>query len=437
MRRNWQQGISNLALSMLGLALFGWIIGVGMQLLLIGLIGYVAWSSYQMVRLHQWLDGTGGSEPPESHGMWGVIFDGIHDLQRKQKKSRKRLRKVLRRVQQSLGALRDGVVMIDSNRCLEWWNSAAGELLGFRAPQDANQYITNLLRDPQFIEYFAGGDYSEPLEIRSPVNREIVVQLQITRYGKNDYLMLARDMSRIHQLEQVRRDFVANVSHELKTPLTVIRGYLETLLEQKDDLPGRTLECMAAMESQAMRMHTLIDDLLYLSRLENVKGNGHSSVPLRPLLERISRDVRPLADGKNQSLSLEMEGDPALTGYEGELYSAFSNLAMNSVKYTGKGGQISIRVFQQDGSLLVEFRDTGIGIEYEHLCRLTERFYRVDKSRSVASGGTGLGLAIVKHVLLRHNADLDIRSEPGVGSTFTCRFPPQRIVQDAVPDSAA
>lgn len=438
MRRSWKESVTNLVLAALGLALFGWMIGVGTRLLLVGLLGYLAWSTYQMVRLHRWLEGKTGSEPPESHGMWGTIFDGINDLQRKQKKSRKRLRKVLRRVQSSLGALRDGVVMIDSNRCLEWWNEAASRLLGLRERQDRGQLITNLLREPAFIEYFHKGDFSEPLEFRSPANRSIVLLAQITKYGKNDFLMLVRDVSRIHQLEQVRRDFVANVSHELKTPLTVIRGYLETLLEANSGMPERTADCLEAMESQALRMHTLIDDLLYLSRLENPAGSAQPEpVPLRPLLDRICRDIRPLATGKGQAIELDIENDFSLMGYEGELYSAFSNLAMNSVRYTGNGGQIQIRVCGNQDALLVEFRDNGIGIEFEHLRRLTERFYRVDKSRSVASGGTGLGLAIVKHVLLRHDADLAIESEPDVGSTFTCRFPKSRVAQLAAPDTAA
>lgn len=438
MQRDWRTGVSELCFVFLALAGIGWFLDLGNWLLLGALLIYFVWSNYQLIRLHRWLDGLAGSEPPDSSGLWGAVFDRIFELQRKQKKSRKRLRKNLARFHQSMSALRDGVVMVDGDHCLQWWNGAASSLMGFKLPEDRGQKIANLLRDPTFNSYYRKGDYSEPLEIRSPAHIHKTLQIQITDYGKNDRLMLIRDTSLIQQLEQVRSEFVANVSHELKTPLTVIRGYLENLLESNAEFQPAVRQGMNQMQSQALRMQHLIDDLLYLSRLESTEHESDKGqVPLHALLEQIRADFQPLADKKQQTISVDASLDTALNGQESELYSAFSNLTSNALKYSGDGGHIEIFTeTMPNGDLCVAFRDDGIGIDAECLPRLTERFYRVDKSRSIASGGTGLGLAITKHVLLRHGGSLEIESRFNQGSCFRCRFPAEAVSTQMLEDPA-
>ncbi len=428
MRRHWRTGVTQLVLGLCLLMLLGAPFGASLTLLFLGLLGYASWSTWQLVRLHRWLDGRGGGDPPESYGMWGDVFDGIYTLQKKQKKSRKRLRKIAFRVRDSLSSLRDGVIMLDSERSLEWWNEAATEMFGFRDPQDKGQHITNLVRAPVFLQYFSKGDFSDPLEMESARASGRFLQIHITEFARADHLVLVRDITRLHALEQMRRDFVANLSHELKTPLTVLRGYLETLMAA-DTLPERSLqEIVDEMHRQGERMDHLIRDLLFLSRLENEDRPTLSQpVCLPQLLERVVRDARVIAENKQQQVTLQLESAADILGSESELYSAFSNLITNAVKYSPPGSRIEVVTRDTSNSLEVIFLDNGTGIDFQHLNRLTERFYRVDKHRSVEAGGTGLGLAIVKHVLLRHEAHLIIRSEVGEGSEFICRFSGSRV----------
>lgn len=432
MQRHWRDGIIQLALGLALLTALGLFLDATLVMLFLGTLGYASWSTWQLVRLHRWLDGRGGSDPPESYGLWGDIFDGIYALQKKQKKSRKRLRKIVSRVRESLAALRDGVIMLDAERGLEWWNSAAAEMFGFREPMDKGQHITNLVREPAFTQYFSSGDFSEPLEVESPRQAGRYLQVHITEFAKNDHLVIIRDVTRLRALEEMRRDFVANLSHELKTPLTVIRGYLETLLSMENMPAAKMQDILTEMERQGERMDHLVRDLLFLSRLENDERPSLTQpIHLAGVLERVVRDARSLADAKHQEVHLMIESSTDILGCEGELYSAFSNLLMNAVKYSQEGGRIELVVRDAPNSLEVVVRDNGPGIEFQHLNRLTERFYRVDKHRSVDAGGTGLGLAIVKHVLLRHEAHLIIRSEPGRGSEFICRFSGTRLQRAA------
>jgi two-component system phosphate regulon sensor histidine kinase PhoR len=319
--------------------------------------------------------------------------------------------------------------MLDSEGNLEWWNRAAETLLGLKTPQDGGQPVTNLVRHPRFKEYFEQENHLEPLEIPSPVNDHLRVQLHITRYGNNEHLMLVRDVTRIHQLEQMRKDFVANVSHELRTPLTVITGYVETLLDNVDGINPRWARALQQMHQQSERMQTLLNDLLLLAKLEATDYPSESQpVSIEPLLRSIHSDATALSGQRGQQISLEAEPGVRLKGSEAELRSAFSNLIFNAVKYTRDGGQIRIRWWSDAQGAHLSVQDTGIGIDAKHVPRLTERFYRVDSSRASNTGGTGLGLAIVKHVLLRHRGCLEITSVLGHGSTFTCHFPPNQVV---------
>lgn len=402
--------------------------------LAIGLGLYLAWTLKQLLHLHRWLKHQKPDEPPpEATGLWGDVFDSIYLIQRRDKHARERLQAVIDRAQESTAALRDGVIMLDSDANLEWWNNAAETLLGLKAPSDGGHPITNLVRNPRFFEYFHAQNFAEPLEISSPIQDRVRLQVTVTRYGNNEHLLIVRDITRIFQLEQMRKDFVANVSHELRTPLTVITGYLETLLDNSEGINPRWLRALQQMQTQGVRMQTLLNDLLLLAKLEATDyPSDNQPVAVEPLLKVIRSDALALSGARKHSISVEAEPGLYLKGSEPELRSAFSNLVFNAVKYTPDNGRIVVRCWQDRKGAYVSVKDSGIGIEAQHISRLTERFYRVDSSRNSNTGGTGLGLAIVKHVLLRHRARMEITSVPGHGSTFTCHFAPAQVTLRAL-----
>ncbi len=430
MNPNWRGALVRRLLLLLAVCgLIGLITGQYAWALAIGLGAYLLWHLKQLLRLHAWLrERQPDDAPPEGYGLWGEVFDSIYHLQRRDQRVRGRLQAVIDRVQESTAALRDAVIMLDSEGNLEWWNRAAEQLLGLKTPQDSGQAITNLVRHPRFKEYFEAGQYQEALEIPSPINDRQRLQLQITRYGNNEHLMFVRDVTRLHQLEQMRKDFVANVSHELRTPLTVISGYLETLLDNVEEVNPRWLRALQQMQQQGSRMQNLLNDLLLLAKLEATDyPSDNQPVAMDLLLLSIRNDAQALSGSRNHRISLEADHQVRLKGSEAELRSAFSNLVFNAVKYSPEESEIRIRWWADEQGGHFSVADSGIGIEAKHLPRLTERFYRVDSSRASNTGGTGLGLAIVKHVLLRHRARLDITSVPGKGSTFTCHFPAQQL----------
>lgn len=430
MNQDWRGAMARrLLLLLVGCGLVGLITGEYAWALAIGLGGYLLWHLKQLLRLHKWLRERQPDEaPPEGYGLWGEIFDNIYHLQRRDQRVRGRLQAVIDRVQESTAALRDAVIMLDAEGNLEWWNRAAEQLLGLKTPQDSGQSIANLVRHPRFKEYFEAGNYQEALELPSPINDRMRLQLQITQYGNHEHLMLVRDVTRLHQLEQMRKDFIANVSHELRTPLTVITGYLETLLDNVEDVNPRWLRALQQMQQQGSRMQNLLNDLLLLAKLEATDyPSDNQPVAVDLLLLSIKNDAQALSGARNHRISLEADSQIRLKGSEAELRSAFSNLVFNAVKYSPEDSEIRIRWWGDEQGGHFSVADSGIGIEAKHLPRLTERFYRVDSSRASNTGGTGLGLAIVKHVLLRHRARLDITSLVGKGSTFTCHFPPQQV----------
>jgi two-component system, OmpR family, phosphate regulon sensor histidine kinase PhoR len=426
LNRNWHAVLVRHLLLLTGACLLaGLLTGYYGLCLAIGLGAYLANTLRQLLRLQHWLSHQQGEEPPpEAHGLWGDVFDSIYNLQRRDSRVRARLQGVIDRVQESTSALRDAVIMLDSDGNLEWWNPAAQTLLGLKTPQDAGQPVTNLVRHPRFKDYFEAEHYAEPLEMRSPLNDRVRLQFMITRYGNNEHLMVVRDVTRIHQLEQMRKDFIANVSHELRTPLTVITGYLETLLDNAGHLNPRWLRALQQMQQQGSRMQSLLNDLLLLAKLEatDYPSDNHP-VNIQGMLQSVVNDATALSGERHHQILLQASPRLCMKGSEPELRSAFSNLVFNAVKYTPDNGQVRVRWWQDDNGLHLSVQDSGIGIEGKHIPRLTERFYRVDSSRSSSTGGTGLGLAIVKHVLLRHKGQLEITSVPGKGSTFTCHFP--------------
>lgn len=423
----WTNELWRLAYLVIGLGVLGWLLGAPGWGLAAGLGLYVYLHLRHLRALYVWLTHHPHETPPVGAGVWGDLFDRLYKYQKTQRQSQARLRDIIRRVQDSCEAMRDAVVMLDRHGDLEWWNTAAAQMLGFQTPHDRGQHITNFLRDPRFVAYFNARDYREPLTLASPIRDDVTLQYQVTLFGDNERLVMARDISRLHRLEQMRRDFVANVSHELRTPLTVLTGYLETYLDQADQVPPRWQRGLGQMQEQTQRMQNLVEDLLLLSKLETDQTRDDPApMDMATLLENIRDDAANLCAGSHE-IALDIHTDHCLLGDEGEMRSAVSNLVFNAVRYTPPGSTVTLRWKTWKEGAAVEVEDDGDGIDPVHLPRLTERFYRVDKGRSAANGGTGLGLAIVKHVLLRHDAHLDIDSHPGRGALFRCVFPATRV----------
>jgi two-component system phosphate regulon sensor histidine kinase PhoR len=324
--------------------------------------------------------------------------------------------------------LPDGVVLLDGSDKIEWCNTTAENQLGLALKQDHGQPISYLVRHTDFITYLRDQDYSEPIKLKSWRNPEVTLEIQLVPFGANQKLLICRDITQLEKLEHMRRDFIANVSHELRTPLTVVGGFLETLMDMDGKMPKEIRNYFNLMQEQTARMRHLVEDLLTLSQLENSQTVPQDmEIDVEALLASVMNEARSLSNGRHR-LSLDMDPGLCLTGAMEELHSAFGNLVSNAVRYTPENGEITLswKLRGQEGVFSV--RDTGIGIEQQHIDRLTERFYRVDRSRSRETGGTGLGLSIVKHILTRHQARLEIQSEPGKGSTFSAVFPKARLV---------
>ncbi len=412
--------------------------GIGLGAIVLGslsgrwiLCGLVALALYlgshllQVYRLERWLREPRDLEPPEARGVWGEIYHYLHRGQRQTRAAQRRLQSLLNRFQESAAVLPDAIVVLNAEGHIEWLNQAAVRLLGLDPAQDRGHDVTNLLRQPALVSYVRGAHYDRPIEIPSPVDESRYLQALIVPYGKEERLLIVRDVTELRRLEQVRRDFVANVSHELRTPLTVVAGYLETMAEIKDlEWAG----AVQAMRQQTTRMQHIVEDLLFLARLESseVRALETQSVPVSEVIATIIEEARQLSAGQHR-IEARLDERLWLLGRRNELHSAFSNIMFNAVRYTPAGGRIAVSWRADEGGAHFEVADTGPGIAEHHISRLTERFYRVDVARSRELGGTGLGLAIVKHVLNRHGAALRIESRLGQGSRFVCDFPPALI----------
>jgi len=436
----WRRGLLA-PLGAIVLALIAWPLAggvVALAVLAIGVLSILVWHLAQLEALARWASGPLDTPVPEGRGTWALAYGALYHRVRLRSARQRDLRLALDRFVSGAEALPDGVVVLDAGDRIQWANPRAEAHLGIDLTQDSGAPIVNLVRQPAFVQYLAGGDFSEPVIIASQREAGATLSIQIVPFGVEEKLLMSRDITRLEAVARLRRDFIANVSHELKTPLTVLSGFLETLSDL--ELDGRQRQrYLALMREQASNMQRLVDDLLTLSALESEHTTGQETeFAIVPLLLQVSADAKALSAERHE-ITLSIRDAANVVGSHDELASAFGNLVSNAVRYTPDGGRIALdwRVTPDGGEFTVA--DTGIGIAAEHIPRLTERFYRVDRSRSRATGGTGLGLAIVKHVLIRHQAELLIDSAPGEGSRFTARLPLRRIraVVDADPAAAS
>lgn len=417
---------TRLAVFLLLCLLIGLLVGKPLWILIIGLLGLVIWHYRQLARLNFWLWRDRKLTPPQGSGSWEGVFNGIYRLQGKNRRRVGQLAALLGRFRQGAEALPDAAVVLDSEHNILWCNKLAQLMLGFVWPQDNGQRIDNLIRHPDFSAYIKAGKYKEPLELASPVSERRLLEIRIMAYGDRQLLLIARDITRIRQLEGMRKEFVANVSHELKTPLTVLQGYLEMMqsMAEPDSMNAKPL---ALMQQQTRRMQSMVEQLLVLSRIEDAADiNLENTVNMSQLMEVLKEEAKALAQDKYE-LSFHCELGLDSHGNELQLRSACSNLISNAIRYTEPGGKITVQWRSVASGGLFSVADTGEGIAPQHISRLTERFYRVDSARSRQTGGSGLGLAIVKHALSHHHSELNISSELGKGSIFSFVIPQHLI----------
>jgi len=395
---------------------------------------YLGWNLWQLRELASWLNHRSVADPPHGLGLWGDVVAQVVRLHRRKRFHKERLTRLFRELRRSTSAMPDGVVMLDPQGEIVWFNRKAGELLDLSRRADLGLRIDNLVRHPDFVQYLRGGQHAIPVIVRIDTPTERHLAFQLISYGEDQRLLMLRDVTREVRLEQMRKDFVANASHELRSPLTVVAGYLETF--GGDPNLGELAAPIAEMRRQTDRMTHIVEDLLALSRFEAsdapIKGQPIDVSGMASLLRKdvLARPVHP------RQVEVIIDSRAFLIGDEAMVQSAFSNLVDNAAKYTPADGSMQIRWWTDGEGAHFAVRDTGLGISAEHIPRLTERFYRVDPGRSRETGGSGLGLAIVKHALHRHGGRLEIESIEGRGSTFTCHFPPERVLESRVAATA-
>ena len=390
----------------------------------------------RLAQLDKWLEDPEGYPVPESEGVWGEVFVRLNKMVRQQRKERQQRIEALQDMEQATAALPEGVVILGADDDIEWCNPLAEQHFGLDARRDIGQQITYLARQPEFVRYLNLEDFSEPLILRGTRQDDLVLSIKLVAYGDNKKLLISRDITHLERIETMRRDFVANVSHELRTPLTVVNGFVETLHDMPDIENQMVRRALQLMGEQTYRMEHLVNDLLTLSRLEDTLNTlQEDTVDIPAMVRSLYQEGKSLSAGKH-TIHVEVECRDGVTGSADELRSAFGNLVSNAVRYSPEGGEVTLYWKERNGEQVFSVQDTGLGIAPQHIPRLTERFYRIDRSRSRETGGTGLGLAIVKHVLNRHQAHLEIVSEEGNGSTFSIVFPARRRAALADQDAA-
>jgi two-component system phosphate regulon sensor histidine kinase PhoR len=399
----------------------------------VGITLYLAHHLFWLAKLLAWYKKPDLNSMPLGNGVWEDVFATIYHEQRRHNRSKIQLSSALDRFRHAASALPDGVVLLDDDNKIEWCNKPAEQQLGLSLKQDLNQPIVYLVRNSEFIQYLKHHVDIDPIKLKSWIESDITLEIQLVAFGSNQKLLISRDISQVEKLEHMRRDFIANVSHELRTPLTVVGGFLETLGDMDGAVPESLKSYFAMMEDQTSRMRLLIEDLLALSQLESgATSPDEVDLDVPSLLNTIFNESKSLSNGRH-TITLKADKTLGLVGSSQELHSAFGNLVSNAIRYTPDSGSIAINWEENNGQAVFSVTDTGLGIEQQHIDRLTERFYRVDRSRSRETGGTGLGLSIVKHILSRHQGRLEITSEFGKGSTFKAVFPRSRIVRKTAP----
>ncbi len=390
------------------------------------LLVYVALHLRQLAALDYWLDDLNERMAPDGAGLWGEIFARLNKMIRRHRKERAQRVAALQHMEQAISALPEGVTILDEAYRIEWCNLLAEQHFGLDCSRDIGQQITYLARQPELIQYLALREFAEPLILRGASQAGLILSIKLIVYGGNKLLLISRDVTQLERIEVMRRDFVANVSHELRTPLTVVGGFIETLGDMPNLENDMARKAIQLMGEQTQRMGRLVADLLTLSKLEDtLNALQEDAVDVPALLRMLCEEGESLS-AKRHVLRLELMSEHALLGSAEELRSAFGNLISNAICYTPQGGTILVSWHEQGDQLVFSVQDSGIGIAPQHIPRLTERFYRVDHSRSRETGGTGLGLAIVKHIAGRHHARLEIVSEEGAGSTFKIVFSADR-----------
>lgn len=387
---------------------------------------------WQLRKLTHWLWFQRGIYPPKAIGIWNNVFDGIYSQQRRNAKKRNDLTALVRRFRLGAEALPDGVVIYDVHRNIFWCNKIAQDMLGLKWPADKGIRIDNLIRMPEFIDYLDDQAYSKPLEIQSPTNDAHTYEIRVVPFESDKWTVIVRDITQLNQLEQMRKDFIANVSHELKTPLTVMRGYLEMTKDFCDIDEPMWNKAHTMMTEQTSRMDDLVSQLLSLSKIEQ-QGDDivMQEVDVPKVLNVLVDEAKSLSNNKH-NISAEIDPELKVIGLASELRSAFSNLVFNAVRYTPENGEISISwSLTKSGKAKFVVKDSGVGIDPAHIPRLTERFYRVDEARTRKTGGAGLGLSIVKHALAHHKSKLEIESKLNEGSVFSFRFPKSLVKKQA------
>ena len=418
------------------ICLFFWLISgvtIALSIFSIGLLGYLISHIAWLHQLHIWFQTPILKKIPEGSGVWEDVFSTILQYERNNIANQTQLSSALERFTLTANAIPDGLVILGASNEIEWCTLHAENQLGLNLSTDKNLPIVNLIRDSHFIAYLYNNDYMEPFKLKSWQNPEVIFDIQLIPFGSKQKLLICRDMTQLEKVEIMRRDFIANVSHELRTPLTVVGGFLETLGDMQGAVPDAIKNYFAMMQDQTSRMRRIIEDLLTLSKIEsNTEEPENIEIDMSKLLKQLQNDALGLSQSLYKSkhlIKLDTDETLNIVGSQNELQSALSNLVSNAVRYTPKGGEVSISWGLHNQQAIFAVSDTGVGIEQHHIERLTERFYRVDRGRSRETGGTGLGLSIVKHILIRHQAKLEISSEIGLGSTFSVLFPKSRIVQ--------
>lgn len=426
-RLSWKTLAKELAFFYIPALIVSLIFGHMLLLMIIASVIALLWHFYNQLKLSSWLWVDKSMTPPTGRGSWGPLFNGIYRLQQRNRRRRRELATLIRRFRSGAESLPDAVVVCTEDGSIFWCNKLAQHILGFRWPEDSGQHILNLVRSPDFSAYLHTKNFSKPLVIASPANHDRYVELRVMPYSEEQFLISARDITKMRQLEGMRRNFFANVSHELRTPLTVLQGYLE-MLDDDDTDPELWAKAHKTMLEQTKRMEALVEQILTLSRIEAAPEiNLNEPVNIPAMLDLLEHDAIGLS--QEHSVSFDIDHQLQVYGDAEQLRSAVSNLVYNAINHTPEGTQIHVRWYKSPTGACFEVKDNGPGIPANHLGRLTERFYRVDKARSRKTGGSGLGLAIVKHALIHHDSRLDIQSTLGIGSQFSFVVPQSLLVQ--------